>query len=173
MSMKVHGFPSKKMLCFHLMDIHGSPWNTMNSHGFPWPFSSRYNYWLLLFEPTCANLYDGLLCIALCLSACLSGVVRAKLCTTSWVQDYVVHHQPALCTTGLCFTGPVALKLDTLWDFTSTLFYNSPAKANVPLFVQQATQGSRNQIPWIFHDFSRNFPGFSSIDVEQTWPMTP
>ena len=27
-----------------------------------------------------------------------SGFVRPTLCTTSWVQDYVVHHQPVLCT---------------------------------------------------------------------------
>ncbi len=32
----------------------------------------------------------------------LSGFVRATLCTTSTVQDYVVHHWPALCTTYLC-----------------------------------------------------------------------
>ena len=28
-------------------------------------------------------------------SICPSGFVRATLCTTLWVQDYVVHHQPA------------------------------------------------------------------------------
>ena len=32
---------------------------------------------------------------------CLSGFVRATLCTTSRVQDYVVLHRPALCTTKL------------------------------------------------------------------------
>ncbi len=31
----------------------------------------------------------------------LSGFVRAMLCTTSWVQDYAVHHRPALYTTDL------------------------------------------------------------------------
>ena len=29
---------------------------------------------------------------------CLSGFVRATLCTTSMVQNYIVHRQPALCT---------------------------------------------------------------------------
>ncbi len=28
---------------------------------------------------------------------CGGGVVRATLCTTLWVQDYVVHHRPVLC----------------------------------------------------------------------------
>ncbi len=32
---------------------------------------------------------------------CLSGFVRATLCTTSWVEDNAVHHWPALCTTDL------------------------------------------------------------------------
>ncbi len=31
-------------------------------------------------------------------SICPSGFVGAMLCTTLWVQDYFVHHQPALCT---------------------------------------------------------------------------
>ena len=31
-------------------------------------------------------------------SRCLSGFVRAMLCITSTVQDYVLHSQPALCT---------------------------------------------------------------------------
>ena len=38
-----------------------------------------------------------------CLCVCGGGVVKATLCTTSWVQDYVAHHGPALCTTDLCF----------------------------------------------------------------------
>ena len=33
---------------------------------------------------------------------CLCGFLRATLCTTSWVQEYVVHHRPALCTPKLC-----------------------------------------------------------------------
>ncbi len=35
------------------------------------------------------------------LSVNLSGFVRPTLCTTLWVQDYVLHHWPALCTTRL------------------------------------------------------------------------
>ncbi len=35
---------------------------------------------------------------SICLSVCLSGFVRSILCTTLWVQDYVVHHRPELCT---------------------------------------------------------------------------
>ena len=37
--------------------------------------------------------------LPICLSVPLSGFVRPMLRTTSWVQDYVVHHQPVLCTT--------------------------------------------------------------------------
>ncbi len=33
---------------------------------------------------------------------CVSGFVRTMLFTTSVVQDYIVHHRPALCTTVLC-----------------------------------------------------------------------
>ena len=36
------------------------------------------------------------------LSVCLSGFVRPSLFSTSWVQDYVVHHRPTVSTTGLC-----------------------------------------------------------------------
>ena len=35
----------------------------------------------------------------LCVCLCGFGFVRATLCTTSWVQDHIVHHRPALCTT--------------------------------------------------------------------------
>ncbi len=35
------------------------------------------------------------------LSVCLFGFVIPTLCTTSWAQDYLVHHRPALCTTNL------------------------------------------------------------------------
>ena len=36
-----------------------------------------------------------------CSVVSLSGFVEPTLCTTSMVQNYVVHHQPALCTTNL------------------------------------------------------------------------
>ena len=40
--------------------------------------------------------------IELVMSVCLCGFVRPTLCTTSWVQDYVVQYWPALCTTRWC-----------------------------------------------------------------------
>ncbi len=48
-----------------------------------------------IFEPTCAFCTVGSYAS---LSVCPSGFVRPTLCTTSWVQNYVVHQQPALCT---------------------------------------------------------------------------
>ena len=59
------------------------------------------------------NLNGWLICITFCLSVCLSGFVRPTLCTTLWVQDYIVHHQPALCTTDL-HCAPPTLLLSTL-----------------------------------------------------------
>ena len=38
---------------------------------------------------------DQFVCVCVCV------FVRAMLCTTSWVQDYIVHHRPALWTTDL------------------------------------------------------------------------
>ncbi len=36
--------------------------------------------------------------VSLDVCVCRGGVVRPTLCTTSWVQDYIVHRRPALCT---------------------------------------------------------------------------
>ena len=46
-------------------------------------------------------------CLSVCLSVWVSHkpFVRPRLCTTSWVQDYIAHHWPAFCTTGLCYGG--------------------------------------------------------------------
>ncbi len=38
----------------------------------------------------------GPLCVCPCM--CLSGFVEATLCTTLVVENYIVDHQPALCT---------------------------------------------------------------------------
>ena len=34
----------------------------------------------------------------ICESVCLEGIVGPTLYTTSWIQDYAVHHRAALCT---------------------------------------------------------------------------
>ena len=44
------------------------------------------------FKTFCPAAVDPSLATALCVG--VSGFVRAKLCTTLWVQDYVVHHRP-------------------------------------------------------------------------------
>ena len=66
-----------------------------------------------------------------CMSVCVSGCVRATLCTTSTVQDYIVHHWLALCTMmqkgDLCL-WEVGVNPDIfhtkhrLWPYVRTLF---------------------------------------------------
>ncbi len=60
------------------------------------------------FEPTCANKRWAVMhhFLSVLLS---SRFVRATLRTTSTVQDYIVRHQPALCTTDLHFAPPTCI----------------------------------------------------------------
>ena len=44
-----------------------------------------------------------------------SGFVSATMCTTLWVQDYIVHHGPALCTTDLRCT-PWCTRGTYVWE---------------------------------------------------------
>ncbi len=47
------------------------------------------------------SLWPDMSVSVVCVYLLLCGFVEAMLCTTLFVQSYVVHHRPALCTTNL------------------------------------------------------------------------
>ncbi len=82
----------------------------------------------------------------------LCGLVRPILCSTSWAQDYVVHHRPAPCTTNLsclCHTAPInpsfgmtMIKIlkDTFWRHatpykTQPNYYELMGSIGLPLYL--------------------------------------
>ncbi len=58
----------------------------------------RFWYATVFFTSPLSGLQVTETMLFICGSVCVSRFVRATLCTTLKVQDYVVHHRPALCT---------------------------------------------------------------------------
>ncbi len=69
---------------------------------------------IVIFLAHLCNLHGWLICVAFC----LPRFVQAVLCITSTIQNYVVHHWPALCTTAMRVHHG-AQGAPTFWEFIS------------------------------------------------------